>query len=184
MLFSNTTIKAHDLSLDFGVLHVITLGEHGRGRRPINLIVPKSIDQIKEGLSQGLTMGKTKTNKPKLIIERDDHLFLLLETRCGYTRRGDGFIKVQDTSAVDVLAAGNSADGDAGRIGTADARVVEVLKTCWIRVTLGGGYDPFFLYCDAESCSVTRVEKEHMDLAAESLPIPENWKDADSWILI
>ena len=75
----------------------------------------------------------------------DNKLYLLLSAKGRYTRRGNGWIGsyIKNTGNYKVLAAGNGADGDAGRIGYWDCLLLELtneMPECdWIRIRTGGG---------------------------------------------
>jgi hypothetical protein len=66
---------------------------------------------------------------PVIVEKPDDTLFMLFNTCAGYTRRGNGYLKIReaDRSKVEVVARGNGADGAAGRIGSWDELLVKVL---------------------------------------------------------
>ena len=98
---------------------------------------------VKEGLNTEITIGLSKSGKPRINRFKDDKLFLLIDTAGGYTRRGCGVVGVHRSCMDDikVLSYGNGADGLAGRIGIWKVFIVEVLNnnTIWLEVTLSGG---------------------------------------------
>jgi len=56
------------------------------------------------------------SGKPKIVEAYDPTIYIIISTGNGYTRRGDGSVEIFKDSAR-ILAEGNGADGDAGRIG-------------------------------------------------------------------
>lgn len=146
MIWSNKkhTMKAKEMP--FGTLNCIELGESGRGRKL--LVLPSEVD-IQEGLNPMVTIGLSKTGKPRVNRFKDNELYLLLDTGYGYTRRGDGRVWTlkENEESFQVLAGGYGADGDAGRIGNWDVLVLKVQKdfTGFFRVVLSGG-NPSKLY--------------------------------------
>ncbi len=146
MIWSNKkqTMKAKEMP--FGNLNCIELGESGRGRKL--LVLPSEVD-ILEGLNPDITIGLSKTGKPRINRFKDNDLYLVLDTGAGYTRRGDGrvWISRDQEESFEVLAGGYGADGDAGRIGNWDVLVLKVKEgfTGFFRVVLSGG-NPSKLY--------------------------------------
>lgn len=144
MIYTNVKLWAEEKEMDWGSLHHVTLGEEGRGRSLISLPCPKDIDAIEAGMHNDLSIGTTKSGRPRINKWMDDKLFMILSAEGGYTRRGCGTVQVlkKDFDRVNVLTRGNGADGDAGRIGYWDCMVVEApLTDMIIRVrTSGAGY--------------------------------------------
>nr|DAE48579.1 MAG TPA: hypothetical protein [Caudoviricetes sp.] len=144
MLYANRSFRAKDREMDWGTLHQITMGEHGRGRKLVALTCPADIEEISAGLHKDLTIGSTKSGNPRIIKASDDRLYMLLSAEGRYTRRGNGTIQVlqSDVDKYHVLRRGNGADGDAGRIGYWDCMVIEAASNHGIiKVRTGGaGY--------------------------------------------
>ena len=142
MIWSNKTYTKKEKDFPFGKINVIELGESGRGRKLI--VLPSEVD-IQKGLNPDITIGLSKSGKPRINRFKDDKLFLIIDTAGGYTRRGDGVASVHQSCKDDVkvLSYGNGADGLAGRIGIWEVFVCEVLNnnTIWLKVTLSGGYE-------------------------------------------
>ena len=146
MIWSNKKKEMKEKVMPFGTLNCIELGESGRGRKL--LVLPSEVD-IQEGMNQEVTIGISKTGKPRINRFKDNNLFLLIDTGHGYTRRGDGrvWISRDQEESIEVLAGGYGADGDAGRIGTWDVLVLKVKEGFegFFRIVLSGG-NPSKLY--------------------------------------
>lgn len=93
---------------------------------------------------------------------------MMLSAEGGYTRRGNGTIKVLSSQKdkFEVMARGNGADGDAGRIGYWDCLLLKAPDTdAIVRVrTSGAGYGtPSDLYVIHESavyhCHLAELEE-------------------------
>jgi hypothetical protein len=103
-------------------------------------------DVIKE-LSSDLTIGTSKSGRPRIDARTDDDIYLILSSERSYTRRGNGYVKAPKSQEVELIARGNGADGDAGRIGSWDAIIVKAKNGDVFRLTWGGsgyGYDATF----------------------------------------
>ncbi|HPL94813.1 MAG TPA: hypothetical protein PLK02_06910 [Paludibacteraceae bacterium] len=140
MIWSNKAHCKKEKEFPFGKINVVELGESGRGRKLI--VLPSEVD-IQKGLNPDITIGLSKSGKPRINRFKDDKLFLIIDTADGYTRRGDGEACIHRSCMKDVkvLSYGNGADGLAGRIGIWEVFVIEVLNnnTIWLEVTLSGG---------------------------------------------
>jgi len=95
MIYSNTQIPSEEREFSFGKLHVIALGEKGRGRQEIVLPCPPKT-KIKKGENPDLTIGFSKTGKPKIIpcYQKEETNYYLLSSAGGYTRRGCGDFRI------------------------------------------------------------------------------------------
>ena len=147
MLFLNKAVGVEAREFKFGTLNCIALGEHGRGRQQIFLPTPKELEGAVGGLRSDLTIGLTKAGKPRINRGKDKAMYLVLSTERGYTRRGNGIVKTPVGHTVELIARGNGADGDAGRIGYWDVILVKANEGDVFRVTWGGsgyGYEPTF----------------------------------------
>ena len=147
MLFINKTVEVTAREFKFGAVNGITLGEHGRGRQQIFLPAPKGLEGAVGGLRPYLTIGLTKAGKPRINRGKDMDMYLALSSERGYTRRGNGVIKAPVSQTVELIARGNGADGDAGRIGYWDVVLVKANEGDVFRVTWGGSgynYEPTF----------------------------------------
>ncbi len=147
MLYLNKAVDVATREFKFGVVNGIALGEHGRGRQQIFLPTPKGLEGSIGGLRSDLTIGLSKAGKPRINYGKDKDIYLALSSERGYTRRGNGVIKTPVGQEVELIARGNGADGDAGRIGYWDVVVVKAREGDVFRVTWGGsgyGYEPTF----------------------------------------
>lgn len=147
MLFMNKTVEVESREFKFGTVAGVALGEHGRGRQQVFLPTPKGLEGAIGGLRSDLTIGLTKAGRPRINHGKDKDMYLALSSERGYTRRGNGVVKVPVGQAVELIARGNGADGDAGRIGYWDVVLVKTKEGDVFRVTWGGsgyGYEPTF----------------------------------------
>jgi hypothetical protein len=147
MIYSNTKIKKVIKTFRFGDVEGITLGEEGRGRKEV--FIPSTFD-VKKGMNESLDIGKTKTNRPRVVATSEDTLglYMIINTHGGYTRRGNGFASVTDINQITVIERANGADGDAGRIGTWDSFLLKVNsfeKDLMVILWYSGGYEQEFL---------------------------------------
>lgn len=166
MLYTNIDLKKREIEKEWGTLYQFEIGEIGRGRKMIYLPCAPEMEDITEGLHKELSIGQTKAGKPRIIRKEEDHYYMILSSEGGYTRRGDGFIQgmEQDRDKIRVLARGNGADGDAGRIGTWDCVVLEILEDTMIRVRKSGFQNvPSEIYIVknkmVHSCTVNDIEE-------------------------
>lgn len=150
MLYTNTTLKAIDREMKFGgSVTGVAIGENGRGRWEVFLPTPHSIqsdDAIKEFRSD-LTIGTSKSGRPRIDARKDDDVYLILSSKRSYTRRGCGYIEAPKSQEVELVARGNGADGTAGRIGSWDAIIIKAKDGDVFKLTWGGsgyGYDDTF----------------------------------------
>jgi hypothetical protein len=84
----------------------------------------------------------TQSGRPKIVKQQNDgYTYLILSSSGGYTRRGCGYVTVLKDNTYKVISKGNGADGDAGRIGTWDVRLIEVpvSSTPIFRIRMSGG---------------------------------------------
>lgn len=149
MLFINKTLKVIDKEMKFGAVTGVVIGESGRGRREVFLPTPNvmQVGEVIEGLRPDLTVGLSKSGRPRIDRRKEDEIYLILSSERGYTRRGDGYIKAPAGQEVELVARGNGADGDAGRIGSWDAVIIKARDGDVFRLTWGGygyGYDATF----------------------------------------
>lgn len=69
------------------------MGEHGRGRRAVNLACPNDFRISEKELLNDYSIGTTKSGKPRISKINDDNLYLMISSQWGYTRRGCGHIE-------------------------------------------------------------------------------------------
>lgn len=136
----NVNVEAEAKDFDFGTIYQVALGEKGRGRKLLALTCPENT-VVKEGLNEALTIGLTKSGRPRIVNKKDNELYILISTEGGYTRRGNGYIGTLDTQKqnFEVLAVGNGADGDAGRIGYWPVALIKCPTNGIIRYDIAGG---------------------------------------------
>lgn len=149
MLFTNKDLKVEVREMKFGQVTGVAIGEYGRGRREVFLPTPNGIEGEIANLRTDLTIGQSKSGRPRInrAPANDSEIYLLLSTKRGYTRRGDGCIRVPEGQEVQIIARGNGADGDAGRIGQWTALVLKAKDGDIFRVTWAGygyGFDATF----------------------------------------
>lgn len=186
MIYSNTMIQPETVKYDFGEINQVRLGEVGRGRKPLCITVGNGIGKDSwEGLKEDLTIGTTKSGKPKM-LKGNDGLFLILSSKGGYTRRGCGYVLVnkEHQNNVKVIARGNGADGDAGRIGSWSVVLIKIIdpnKPVDIVVQYGGGVRHDYIVVREGKIYRARGEEEVRDLIDTlDLDIPSY---SDDWSL-
>lgn len=178
MLYSNIDINAEERKFDFGSIYQVFAGEKGRGRKLLTLTCARDTVIQKGILLEELSIGTTKSGKPRLVNKKDETMYLLLSAQGGYTRRGNGTLYTLSGHAGDVtvLATGNGADGDAGRIGFWQVMLLKVnVPETVIRVrTSGAGYgipSDFYVVKDGQvhHCTTPDVHM-YFDLIGEKMP--------------
>jgi len=172
MIWSNVKLECQEKKFSFGTMPIVEMGEYGRGRELI--VIPSTID-IERGWNAA-TIRLSRSGKPKIDEQSNAGRFLLISTKGGYTRRGDGYM-LSMPHDLNVLAVGNGADGAAGRIGYWRAYVAEIMNPnpfwvhiryggrnakSWIRVTLENIIEipehEIELYCDQNNLDVPKIE--------------------------
>lgn len=130
MLYIYKTVRAEAKTLANGTTIIgITLGEQGRGRKQAFLPLPQGYaegDEIPAGLHTDLTIGFSKTNRPRIYHVSSHEMWLILQSGHSYSRKGNGRIYATAQSRPEIYARGNGADGDAGRIGDWDDILIKV----------------------------------------------------------
>ena len=177
MLYINRTINIQEREFKFGTVAGIALGEHGRGRQQIFLPTPKELERSIGELRSDLTIGLSKSGKPRINRAKDKDIYLALSSERGYTRRGNGVIKTPVGQDVELIARGNGADGDAGRIGYWDVVLVKAKEGDVFRVTWGGsgyGYEPTFYV--VHSGQVLEADQQEVEDLYESLDLEMPFK--------
>lgn len=177
MLFLNKAVDVTAREFKFGAVEGISLGEHGRGRQQVFLPTPKGLKDAVGGLRTDLTIGLSKAGKPRINRSKDNDMYLTLSSERGYTRRGNGVIKVPVGQTVELIARGNGADGDAGRIGYWDVVLVKANEGDVFRVTWGGsgyGYEPTFYV--VHNNQVFEADQQEVEELYESLGLDMPFK--------
>ena len=119
-----------------------------------------------------LTIGFTKAGKPRINRGKDMDMYLALSSERGYTRRGNGVIKAPVSQTVELIARGNGADGDAGRIGYWDVILVKANEGDVFRVTWGGSgynYEPTFYV--VHNNQIFEADQQEVEELYESLDL-------------
>ena len=194
MLYSNRNLESEVRQFDWGTIFQVALGEHGRGRKLLTLTCPADTE-IKSGINEEYSIGSTKSGKPRIVKKKDNELYMILSSEGGYTRRGDGTIKVlvKDSKNIEVLARGNGADGLAGRIGTWDCVLIHLegnLETVVQVRTSGAGYGtPADLYVVKENkvyhCTIETIEDccEAIDMELPFKVLDDSF-DKEEWLTL
>ena len=194
MLYSNRNLESEARQFDWGTIFQVALGEHGRGRRLLTLTCPEDTE-IKSGINEEYSIGSTKSGKPRIVKKKDNELYMILSSEGGYTRRGDGTIRVlvKDSKNIEVLARGNGADGLAGRIGTWDCVLIHLegnLETVVQVRTSGAGYGtPADLYVVKENkvyhCTIETIEDccEAIDMELPFKVLDDSF-DKEEWLTL
>lgn len=138
MLYTNKALKVVEREMKFGKISGVAIGESGRGRREIFLPTPFGVAGEIRDFCRNLDIGLTKSGHPRINQIQDDSLYMILSSQRGYTRRGNGLIRTPIDQENRIIARGNGADGDAGRIGTWDVIITEAQDGDVFRVTWGG----------------------------------------------
>lgn len=170
MFYINKTTEVTAREFKFGTVEGILLGEHGRGRQQIFLPTPQGLEGVVGGLRIDLTIGLSKAGKPRINRGKDKDMYLALSSERGYTRRGNGVIKAPVSQAVERIARGYGADGDAGRIGYWDVVLIKAKEGDVFRVTWGGsgyGYEPTFYV--VHNGQVFEADQQEIEELYESL---------------
>lgn len=171
MIYSNINLSIETRKMSFGDLKCVVMGEKGRGRKEILL---PSMANIVSGLNTGVTIGLTKNGRPrinKINPQKDNTLYLLLDTYGGYTRRGDGYISFREGQGFEIIAEGNGADGDAGRIGSWGVYVIkapvdEKLKLIKIKYSGKSNKEAYLIVTGQD---VKLVDEEDIDMFFDNL---------------
>jgi hypothetical protein len=139
-------LKGQKRQLSFGELNVIVLGEKGRGRYENLIPFQNDIAENDFVISVPTKSGKNK------IIKGGDNRDWIARISCEgtYTRGTEGyaFVHKNDAENVSVIAFGNGAEGDAGRIGWWADYLLLIKDNTLLRVKPHGGHKtpPYYLY--------------------------------------
>lgn len=196
MLYTNETLKITEREMKFGNVTGVVISEYGRGRREVFLPTPKGLEsEISQGLTTSLTIGTSKTGRPRINKSDNSELYLILSTERNYTRRGNGYVRAPKDQKVEIIARGNGADGDAGRIGSWDALILKAHEGDVYRVTWGGygyGYDAtFYVVMDGKVYMADQPEIEDLyDSLGVDAPFTLRFEDdslkitSDEWVTL
>lgn len=159
-------LKAVKRQMSFGELTVIALGEKGRGR--YENLVPFQGD-ITE--SDFVIPVPTKTGKTKIIKGGTKHGWIARISCEGcYTRdtTGKASVHKKDAEKIIVLASGNGAEGDAGRIGWWADYLMQIQDETLIRVKRHGGHKTPAYYLYFAEKEVFKISGEEIEIFLES----------------
>ncbi len=142
-----------------------------------------------------MTIGTSKTGRPRINKSDNDELYLILSTERNYTRRGNGYVRAPKDQKVEIIARGNGADGDAGRIGSWDVLILKAHEGDVYRVTWGGygyGYDAtFYAVMDGKVYMADQPEIEDLyDSLGVDAPFTLRFEDdslkitSDEWVTL
>jgi hypothetical protein len=139
--------------MPFGKLHCIALGERGRGRREAIVPVPEQF--------HGLEPGLTKSGQPRLNACGAGGLgwIVRVKTLTSYIRGACGYVDLIGGASPEVIARGNGAFGDAGRIGTWVDLLLACHGDCLLRIKPSRGKSWLMLVRDAEGVIEMSVEE-------------------------
>lgn len=154
--------------MSFGSLNVVCLGERGRGR--FEAVVPCDVKKDDKFGS----IAKTKSGNPKIVPSSlPEHGWIAVVSGSGtYTRGTYGTVYCQkcDAEKVQVLATGNGAYGDAGRIGDWNEFLITITDNTFLRIRPAGGQgkiDRYNLFFSAEK--VFRISDSELQIFCEQM---------------
>lgn len=159
-------LKSEKRELSFGELTVIALGERGRGRYETLVPFQGNISETDFVVPVPTKSGRTK------IIKGGDAKGWIARISCEgcYTRCTEGYAQIykNDEGKISVLASGNGAEGDAGRIGWWADYLLKIEENALIRVKRHGGYKTpaYYLYFGIDK--VYRISREEISLFIEN----------------
>ena len=188
MFYTNKKLKVIEKELEWGKLRFVQLGEYGRGRKPVNITVPETIGDIEKGCHP-FSIGLSKTGRPKLINANSDKTYVAIDTMGAYGRGCYGNIRILESqkNLIKVLGYGWGAFGDAGRLGTADAAVLECGPGAIVRFNLTREASEMIQVsnCYGLPSEVTHFAAQDIDDAIDNevLHLEPNWTDIE-WVRI
>ncbi len=167
MLYTNKELHIIEKEMKFGgTVAGVTIGEYGRGRSEVFLPTPKGVEGEIRELRADLTIGTSKSGRPRINRTEDGELYVILSSQRAYTRKGDGRIKTPKAQENELIARGNGAHGDAGRIGNWDVVILKAHEGDVFRVTWGGhgyGYpSTFYVVADGKVHVADQPEVEDL----------------------
>ena len=124
MLYSNKEFKVIEKEMNFGQLKVIELGN--KNPRSRQIVIPSNFD-INKGVTKNLTIGLSKSGKPKIVKGDDkDYIYLLLSSFDFSCFHRQGVVNYTIFTGVECLAKAKHTDGLAGKAGTAEEKLLKV----------------------------------------------------------
>ena len=172
MIYSNVNLQIETRKMSFGDLKCVVMGEKGRGRKEILL---PSLSNIVCGLNKEVTVGVTKNGRPRInrVKQQDGTMYLLIDTYGGYSRQGNGYISFREEQGFEIIAEGNGADGDAGRIGSWGVYVIKAPvddKLKFIKIKYSGKANKE-AYLAVIGQDVRLISEEDIDLFFDQLTL-------------
>lgn len=177
MIYANVQLKALKREFDFGEIFGVSLGQRGTGRREIFIPSPENL-KVCRGPNIGLTLAKTKSGRLRInkVPAQKLPMYMFLETCKGNLRKGNGDIRTNIPSAVEVLATGISAEGKTGQLGQAPSRILLVKSDNILRVRYSGDFNVDFFVCNITAGKICRVPYYDVPSAVESgIKFPLDW---------
>lgn len=124
MLYSNKEFKMEEKEMSFGKLKVIELGN--RNPRSRQIYIPSNFD-INKGVTKNLSIGLSKSGKPKIVKGDDeDYIYLLLSSFDFSCFHRQGTVQSTLFTGVECLATAKHTDGLAGKAGSAEEKLLKV----------------------------------------------------------
>lgn len=167
--------------MSFGELSVIALGERGRGR--YEAVIPCGVKKDEKFGS----ITKTKSGNPKIVPSSSpEHGWLAIVSGSGtYTRGtyGTVYCQKEDVEKVQVLATGNGAYGDAGRIGSWNEFLITISDNTFLRIRPAGGQhkiERYNLFFSAEK--VFRIPDSELQIFCEQMGLEVLELDIDQLV--
>ena len=158
-------INPEEREFSWGEMDVVVLGERGRGR--FESLIPF---QAKEE-AEFLAVGKTKTDKPKIIESVETDGWLAVVSGSGsYTRGTYGTVHASylQEDKVEVISSGQGAFGMAGRIGEYNEFLLKVKEDTFLYVRPAGGRnksDRYWLYFGEQK--VFEIKENELEIFCE-----------------
>ena len=159
----NLLSHRQEREMSFGKLTILALGERGRGRYESIIPFASTISE-----NDFVDIAPTKSGKTKIIpSSKKENWLAVLDAEGCYTRNtlGDIYVPENQKNNVKIIAKGNGAYGDAGRIGDWYAYLTFIKDGTFIWVRPSGGShkrERYWIYFDHEKA---------FQLSEEELPI-------------
>ena len=163
----NLIKSRHEMEFSWGKIHVIALGERGRGRK---LEIVPMASNISE--NDTVMLAETRSGKQKIIAGGDNNGWLArINTEYSYCRGTVGcvYIKDKDKKGVKVIAKGYGAYGAAGRIGTFYDYLLQIPDNTWVFVKRSGTSNHRLLYFSSEK--VYEIQPDELSIFCENMDL-------------
>lgn len=124
MLYSNKEWNKVEREMKFGKLECIELGNQNSRSRQI--VIPSNF-HINKGVTKNLSIGLSKTGRPKIVKGDDkDYIYLLLSSFNSHCFHRQGTIQSTQFTGVECLAIAKHTDGLAGKAGSAEEKLFKI----------------------------------------------------------